>query len=308
MSERPLVARRRASRWSPAPARGLGRGVRARARGGRARRVLASRARPTSSTRRSRRSSRGGRRRARARGRRRPTSAQVAAAVDARWRLGDLRVLVNARRGPTARARRATTRSRTGTRCSPSTCAATFLACRAVGASLLRRGAPGAIVTMSSQMGAVGYPGRAAYCADQARGRGPDEGARRSSGRRDGIRVNAVAPTFVETPMTGQIPRRPGRSARRCSSDGCRRARLATVERGRRRGALPRLRRVGQRHRATCCAWTAAGPPGRSAGPTTGTSTRRRRRGRLTTPNPVINDLVSVGVVAADYTGARPSA
>jgi NAD(P)-dependent dehydrogenase (short-subunit alcohol dehydrogenase family) len=55
---------------------------------------------------------------------------------------------------------------------------ATFLACQAFGDALLTRGARGAIVTMSSQLGSVGYPGRVAYCA--------------------------TALTFVETPLTKQ--------------------------------------------------------------------------------------------------------
>jgi NAD(P)-dependent dehydrogenase (short-subunit alcohol dehydrogenase family) len=78
---------------------------------------------------------------------------------------------------------------------------ATFLACRAVGDSLLRRGVPGSIVTLSSQMGSVGYPGRAAYCATKH----AVEGLTRALAvewARSGVRVNAVAPTFVETPLT----------------------------------------------------------------------------------------------------------
>jgi NAD(P)-dependent dehydrogenase (short-subunit alcohol dehydrogenase family) len=78
---------------------------------------------------------------------------------------------------------------------------ATFLACRAVGDSLLRRGVPGSIITMSSQMGSVGYPGRAAYCATKH----AVEGLTRALAvewARSEVRVNAVAPTFVETPLT----------------------------------------------------------------------------------------------------------
>jgi NAD(P)-dependent dehydrogenase (short-subunit alcohol dehydrogenase family) len=78
---------------------------------------------------------------------------------------------------------------------------ATFLACRAVGDSLLRRGVPGSIVTMSSQMGAVGYPGRAAYCATKHAVNGLTKALAVEWGS-DGVRVNAVAPTFVDTPMT----------------------------------------------------------------------------------------------------------
>jgi NAD(P)-dependent dehydrogenase (short-subunit alcohol dehydrogenase family) len=78
---------------------------------------------------------------------------------------------------------------------------ATFLACRAVGAVLLRGRAGGSLVTVSSQMGAVGYPGRAAYCASKH----AVEGLTRALAvewARAGVRVNAVAPTFVETPLT----------------------------------------------------------------------------------------------------------
>jgi NAD(P)-dependent dehydrogenase (short-subunit alcohol dehydrogenase family) len=78
---------------------------------------------------------------------------------------------------------------------------ATFLACRAVGDHLLTRRRGGSIVTVSSQMGAVGFPGRAAYCATKHAVNGLTR-ALAVEWARDGIRVNAVAPTFVETPMT----------------------------------------------------------------------------------------------------------
>jgi len=78
---------------------------------------------------------------------------------------------------------------------------ATFLVCRAVGDDLLGRGLPGSIVNMSSQMGVVGFPGRVTYCATKH----AVEGMTKALGVEwapEGIRVNAVAPTFVETPMT----------------------------------------------------------------------------------------------------------
>ena len=78
---------------------------------------------------------------------------------------------------------------------------ATFLTCRAVGASLLDRGVGGSIVTMSSQMGTVGFPGRVAYCATKH----AVDGLTKALGvewARHRIRVNAVAPTFVRTPLT----------------------------------------------------------------------------------------------------------
>jgi len=76
-----------------------------------------------------------------------------------------------------------------------------FLTCRAFGDAALRRGAGGAIVNLSSQMGTVGYPGRAAYCATKH----AVEGLTKALGvewAQAGIRVNAVAPTFVRTPLT----------------------------------------------------------------------------------------------------------
>ncbi len=80
---------------------------------------------------------------------------------------------------------------------------ATFLACRAFGDALLTRGVKGSIVTISSQLGSVGYPGRVAYCATKH----AVDGITRALGvewAKQGIRVNAVAPTFVETPLTKQ--------------------------------------------------------------------------------------------------------
>jgi NAD(P)-dependent dehydrogenase (short-subunit alcohol dehydrogenase family) len=78
---------------------------------------------------------------------------------------------------------------------------ATFVACRAVGDRLLARGRGGSIVTMSSQMGAVGYPGRVAYCATKHAVDGMTR-ALAVEWAEAGVRVNAVAPTFVRTPMT----------------------------------------------------------------------------------------------------------
>ena len=80
---------------------------------------------------------------------------------------------------------------------------ATFLACQAFGDALLTRGAPGSIVTMSSQLGSVGYPGRVAYCATKHAVDGMTR-ALAVEWAPEGIRVNAVAPTFVETPLTKQ--------------------------------------------------------------------------------------------------------
>jgi NAD(P)-dependent dehydrogenase (short-subunit alcohol dehydrogenase family) len=129
--------------------------------------------------------------------------AQVATVVEAAQELGPLRVCVNSagtnRPGPA--------------RTYPTSdwddlfavnVRATFLMCRAFGDALLERGAPGSVINMSSQMGVVGYPGRVAYCATKH----AVEGLTKALGVEwapHGIRVNAVAPTFVETPMTRPI-------------------------------------------------------------------------------------------------------
>jgi len=78
---------------------------------------------------------------------------------------------------------------------------ATFLACQAFGDALLARGGSGSIVNLSSQMGTVGFPGRVAYCSTKH----AVEGMTKALGVEwapHGIRVNAVAPTFVLTPLT----------------------------------------------------------------------------------------------------------
>lgn len=125
---------------------------------------------------------------------------QVAGAVAAAQALGDLRVCVNAagtnRPGPARNYALADWDALFDVNVR-----ATFATCRAVGDALLRRGGGGSIVNLSSQMGTVGYPGRVAYCATKH----AVEGLTKALGvewAADGIRVNAVAPTFVETPLT----------------------------------------------------------------------------------------------------------
>jgi NAD(P)-dependent dehydrogenase (short-subunit alcohol dehydrogenase family) len=77
----------------------------------------------------------------------------------------------------------------------------TFVACRAAGRAMRAHGEGGRIVTMSSQMGTVGYPGRAAYCASKHAVNGLTK-ALAVEWAADRITVNAVAPTFVDTPLT----------------------------------------------------------------------------------------------------------
>ena len=77
----------------------------------------------------------------------------------------------------------------------------TYLTCRAFAGALTAHGRGGRIVAISSQMGEVGYPGRAAYCASKHAVNGLVR-ALAVEWAPVGIAVNAVAPTFVETPLT----------------------------------------------------------------------------------------------------------
>jgi NAD(P)-dependent dehydrogenase (short-subunit alcohol dehydrogenase family) len=77
----------------------------------------------------------------------------------------------------------------------------TFLAAQAAARRMLATGHPGAIVNLSSQMGHVGAPNRSVYCATKHAVEGLTK-ALAVELAPHGIRVNSVAPTFVETPMT----------------------------------------------------------------------------------------------------------
>ena len=78
--------------------------------------------------------------------------------------------------------------------------AAYFLA-QAVAKRLIETGMAGSIINMSSQMGHVGGADRSLYCASKW----AMEGFSKSMAidlARHRIRVNTIAPTFIETPMT----------------------------------------------------------------------------------------------------------
>jgi NAD(P)-dependent dehydrogenase (short-subunit alcohol dehydrogenase family) len=76
-----------------------------------------------------------------------------------------------------------------------------FCVLREVARLLVPRGDGGRLVVLSSQMGSVGYPGRAAYCASKHAVDGLVK-ALAVEWAPSGVTVNALAPTFVDTPLT----------------------------------------------------------------------------------------------------------
>ncbi len=76
-----------------------------------------------------------------------------------------------------------------------------FRVARAAARAMLAAGTKGSIVHMSSQMGHVGAAGRTVYCMTKHAIEGLTK-AMAVELAPEGIRVNAVAPTFVETPLT----------------------------------------------------------------------------------------------------------
>lgn len=78
---------------------------------------------------------------------------------------------------------------------------AAFFVAQAVAAKMMKAAIKGSIINMSSQMGHVGSPNRTVYCASKHALEGLTK-AMAVELAPHGIRVNAVAPTFIETPMT----------------------------------------------------------------------------------------------------------
>jgi len=66
---------------------------------------------------------------------------------------------------------------------------------------MIRRGNGGTVINMSSQMGHVGSPNRTVYCMTKHAIEGLTK-AMAVELAQQAIRVNSVAPTFIETPMT----------------------------------------------------------------------------------------------------------
>jgi 3-oxoacyl-[acyl-carrier protein] reductase len=80
----------------------------------------------------------------------------------------------------------------------------TFNTCRAVSRKMLRRRS-GSIVNLTSVVGIHGNPGQANYAASKAGIIGLTKALARELGTR-GVRVNAVAPGYIDTELTGALP------------------------------------------------------------------------------------------------------
>jgi NAD(P)-dependent dehydrogenase (short-subunit alcohol dehydrogenase family) len=86
-----------------------------------------------------------------------------------------------------------------------------FLA-QAVARGLVAAGRPGSIITLSSQMGVVGGPERAVYCASKHGIEGFTKAMAIELGPH-GIRVNTICPTFIRTPLAEATLARPEMAA-----------------------------------------------------------------------------------------------
>lgn len=78
---------------------------------------------------------------------------------------------------------------------------ATFFMSQAVAKRMIAAGAKGSIINMSSQMGHIGAARRTVYCATKYAMEGFTRAMAAELGQ-NGIRVNTICPTFIETPMT----------------------------------------------------------------------------------------------------------
>lgn len=76
-----------------------------------------------------------------------------------------------------------------------------YFCAQAVAREMVAAGTKGSIIHTSSQMGHVGGPRRTVYCASKHAVEGMTK-AMAMDLAPHGIRVNAIAPTFIETPMT----------------------------------------------------------------------------------------------------------
>lgn len=89
---------------------------------------------------------------------------------------------------------------------------AAYFLTRAVAAGLIAAGKPGSLINISSQMGHVGGPDRAVYCATKHAIEGMTKAMAIEWGPH-GIRVNTLCPTFIRTALAEQTLAIPERRA-----------------------------------------------------------------------------------------------
>ncbi len=89
---------------------------------------------------------------------------------------------------------------------------AAYFLTREVARGLIAAGRPGSLINVSSQMGHVGGPERAVYCATKHALEGMTKAMALEWGAH-GIRVNTLCPTFIRTPLGEQTLQNPDRRA-----------------------------------------------------------------------------------------------
>jgi NAD(P)-dependent dehydrogenase (short-subunit alcohol dehydrogenase family) len=87
---------------------------------------------------------------------------------------------------------------------------AAYFLTREVARGLIAAGKPGSLINISSQMGHVGGPDRAVYCATKHALEGMTKAMAIEWGAH-GIRVNTLCPTFIRTPLAEQTLQDPAR-------------------------------------------------------------------------------------------------
>lgn len=89
---------------------------------------------------------------------------------------------------------------------------AAYFLTREIARGLIAAGKPGSLINISSQMGHVGGPDRAVYCATKHALEGMTKAMALEWGPH-GIRVNTLCPTFIRTPLAEQTLANPERKA-----------------------------------------------------------------------------------------------
>ena len=85
---------------------------------------------------------------------------------------------------------------------------AAYFVAQAVTDKMLAAKIPGSVINISSQMGHVGGPLRTVYCSSKWAIEGLTKSLAMELGSHD-IRVNSIAPTFIETPLAKEMLKDP---------------------------------------------------------------------------------------------------